>query len=283
MNFCRPSASNINTRNSRIQIILTTDLPLAAILSGFHSTVVLNMITADMAYCLFPKLTLVLKTNVRLQTKSKATTDCLEKYNDRGWKVWRGSPHNIPFCSGGLEGGISRRVGDASSLTIRFPNTKNEQSTIHEQSEFHIGIEHEPPWGHAKISAHCLTSPLLERTYVVGCEFQKAGRCWAEYIGACLTVCAEQQGSRGGCRCYLWRIEISSGRVIAPECAGRGDCQQQRVFSQAYDAYVPQWYNHWTLQTKNCLAKRKRLGGEASCGEREVKRRIQTESSADCK
>ncbi|KAI0337421.1 hypothetical protein BDW22DRAFT_1304042, partial [Trametopsis cervina] len=72
---------------SVVQLIVAWRTPMEVIL-GFHSTCVLNVITFDTAYSLYPQATYEDMCNlVLLDTPSRAAA--LEKYSRRGWSLIR--------------------------------------------------------------------------------------------------------------------------------------------------------------------------------------------------
>lgn len=74
--------------NKKVQVMQNYNDPIESI-AGFHSTVVMNFMTADFAYCIFPKRTLVRKETQVRSARRLAEIDewALEKYEGRGWKV----------------------------------------------------------------------------------------------------------------------------------------------------------------------------------------------------
>ncbi|KAI0083693.1 hypothetical protein BDY19DRAFT_858899, partial [Irpex rosettiformis] len=72
----------------KVQIIIVEESPLAAIME-FHSTCVLNFITFDMAYCLYPKATLIYQTNLVLKNPDVLVRKALSKYRRRGFTCRR--------------------------------------------------------------------------------------------------------------------------------------------------------------------------------------------------
>ncbi|KAI0758171.1 hypothetical protein C8Q74DRAFT_1373203 [Fomes fomentarius] len=73
----------------KVQVIVAKNTPMEVIL-GFHSTCVMNVISYEKAYCLFPQATLeehrtLLSSSCR--GKGKHRMDGLLKYHQRGWEV----------------------------------------------------------------------------------------------------------------------------------------------------------------------------------------------------
>ena len=88
----RPDAPLAKT----IQIITTEVPPLYCILH-LPSTTVMNFITWNKAYSLYPWTTFVLRTGVVTARVGESESRCLEKYHERGWPYVPGvdeSPKN---------------------------------------------------------------------------------------------------------------------------------------------------------------------------------------------
>ncbi|KLO11400.1 hypothetical protein SCHPADRAFT_855455 [Schizopora paradoxa] len=75
------------TGRRNVQVIVTTFDPLSSIL-GFHSSVVMNAITVDMAISLFPEATFEENLNLFLgRARSENCQAALDKYKERGWEL----------------------------------------------------------------------------------------------------------------------------------------------------------------------------------------------------
>ncbi|KAI0083212.1 hypothetical protein BDY19DRAFT_866494, partial [Irpex rosettiformis] len=68
----------------KVQVIVTMENPMTIIMQ-FHSTCVLNFITYEAAYCLYPEATLVHHTTLALQAPVSRVRYALMKYQDRGF------------------------------------------------------------------------------------------------------------------------------------------------------------------------------------------------------
>ncbi|KAI5897198.1 uncharacterized protein SCHCODRAFT_01177179 [Schizophyllum commune H4-8] len=109
--------------SAKIQLMMCR-LGVAETILQFHSTVVMNMITHDTAYSLYPRATFVDKRT--LKTCKGDTRECeavaLAKYEQRGWEVVdKMSPidalsHNTEFGKG------FRYVGDEMTRIIKLNN-----------------------------------------------------------------------------------------------------------------------------------------------------------------
>lgn len=102
----------------RAQIIITSDLPLRAILCNFHSTVVVNFFAWNKAYAIFPLPTFVHHKGYLLKPLDNYLSALLEKYSRRGWRIQGGmwpeeSRSNHPIQA-------HRRIGDKFTWMIPF-------------------------------------------------------------------------------------------------------------------------------------------------------------------
>ncbi|KAF7799846.1 hypothetical protein EIP86_011088, partial [Pleurotus ostreatoroseus] len=79
----------VNRRSrKRVQVITTTDSPMAVIMM-YHSTCVLNVISYNMAYCLYPRATLEDHYSVPLRDDEGMDDAVLDKYRSRGFSFRR--------------------------------------------------------------------------------------------------------------------------------------------------------------------------------------------------
>ncbi|KAJ7450074.1 hypothetical protein B0H11DRAFT_1928451 [Mycena galericulata] len=72
--------------DKKIQLIIATSTPMEIILS-FHATCVMNIITHDKAYALYPNSTFVAKTALIVETSGAGQEAGRQKYVDRGWTM----------------------------------------------------------------------------------------------------------------------------------------------------------------------------------------------------
>ncbi|PPR07985.1 hypothetical protein CVT24_002697 [Panaeolus cyanescens] len=111
---------NLERGGRKIQLIVTHGSPIGIILE-YHSTCVMNIITHDHAYCLYPKATLLQKRSLviyRPGLEEGHSEDALGKYRSRGWTMVKSPPREdassrwSPFPIG------ERHVGDDLCWTI---------------------------------------------------------------------------------------------------------------------------------------------------------------------
>jgi hypothetical protein len=73
----------------KIQIVSTRLLPIRAILGGFYTTAVVNIISWNIAYSIFPDATFLESCKTySLSWQPQAYADHLAKYEKRGWPLY---------------------------------------------------------------------------------------------------------------------------------------------------------------------------------------------------
>ncbi|KAJ7457385.1 hypothetical protein FB451DRAFT_593931 [Mycena latifolia] len=100
--------------NQKIQLIIATSTPMETIIS-FHSTPVMNVLTHDKGYALYPWSTFVTGEALIIETAGAGQQMGRQKYIDRGWEMI-----NSPSLNQKSELGvrIGRWVGDAFTWTL---------------------------------------------------------------------------------------------------------------------------------------------------------------------
>ncbi|KAF7333505.1 DUF607-domain-containing protein [Mycena venus] len=101
----------------KIQVIVATTTPLEIILS-FHSTCVMNIITHDNAFALYPRSTFITNEALVVETVGAGQEAGRQKYIDRGWQMIRSPSVD---CRSELGVRLVRWVGDHFTWTIPLP------------------------------------------------------------------------------------------------------------------------------------------------------------------
>ncbi|KAJ6510879.1 hypothetical protein C8R45DRAFT_814686 [Mycena sanguinolenta] len=109
--------------SKQIQIIVFSTPSAMEVIAGFHSTCVMNVITHDAAFALFPWSTFVTKEAVKVRGVSWSREEGREagrrKYEERGWKMIK---TRSPDCKSELGFRMHRAVGDCFTWTISLPS-----------------------------------------------------------------------------------------------------------------------------------------------------------------
>ncbi|KAJ7195144.1 hypothetical protein B0H12DRAFT_1198091 [Mycena haematopus] len=102
---------------NQVQLIVATTAPMEIILS-FHSTCVMNFITYENAFSLYPWSTFVGKEALVVETVGAGQEIGRQKYADRGWEMIR-SPSASYKSELGIR--VGRSVGDLFTWSISLP------------------------------------------------------------------------------------------------------------------------------------------------------------------
>jgi hypothetical protein len=96
-------------------------LPVQAILRGFYTTAVVNIITWNKAYAIFPDCTFLERKTYMLKPLDDFFGSQLVKYSNRGWTTLETQwvEDKKPWHS--LQDRIQRRVGDSKTWVCKFP------------------------------------------------------------------------------------------------------------------------------------------------------------------
>ncbi|TCD68624.1 hypothetical protein EIP91_010279 [Steccherinum ochraceum] len=126
----------------KVQCIVARQATMHVILS-FHSTCVMNVISHNMAYCLYPRATLHdNRTLVCGSELSPGRPEALKKYEGRGYEVVRIKNHTIPSSLASFPHSGSRYMGDSMCWTVPL-DTSGIQGRRH-YPEKHPVVSHDP-------------------------------------------------------------------------------------------------------------------------------------------
>jgi len=152
----------------KIQLVVSRRSPLEPILT-FHSTCVMNLISHEKAYSLYPRGTfnerrsLILPKEDGNKEKSRVAR---EKYIARGWNMVQAlTPDEIQDPTSAFSAG-GRYVGDSKCWTIPiFPELQLPEGYI-ETNSWNLVYDHRRT-NNASISFSNLIDPLLQHSYLV--------------------------------------------------------------------------------------------------------------------
>jgi hypothetical protein len=101
---------------SEVQVILVETPPAIAVLKGFYMTAVVNFISCNKAFAIFPRQTFVQKRTYLLRDVDDHQSKLVKKYERRGWTTKRGLDSHLDTARDSLKG--CRWAGDQKSWTI---------------------------------------------------------------------------------------------------------------------------------------------------------------------
>ncbi|KAI0076914.1 hypothetical protein K474DRAFT_1622018 [Panus rudis PR-1116 ss-1] len=96
----------------KVQVIVSANCPVASVLY-FHSTCVMNLISFEAAYSLYPRATLEERKSLICQSRSINREEAIDKYRQRGWELING-----------IEG-----FHDAKLFHVSLPNSRVPSAT----------------------------------------------------------------------------------------------------------------------------------------------------------
>ncbi|KAI0684139.1 hypothetical protein BC835DRAFT_1293861 [Cytidiella melzeri] len=116
--FTFAKSSSQGEHDLQVQVIVASRSPMEVILY-FHSTVVMNVISWDRAYCLYPRATLEDRTSLLVRRYGVLIRNIVTKYTARGWAFIYSCPASrrkdlaLTF--------VPRWIGDGRSWVIKLP------------------------------------------------------------------------------------------------------------------------------------------------------------------
>ncbi|KAI0486682.1 hypothetical protein F4859DRAFT_526926 [Xylaria cf. heliscus] len=85
------------TTKTKVQLIVTENLPVKAILNGYYTSCIMNFISWNKAYCIFPRATLLFGETVTLKGPQDHNVELHKKYSRRGWRLRTASVFMDPY------------------------------------------------------------------------------------------------------------------------------------------------------------------------------------------
>ncbi|KAL8655751.1 MAG: hypothetical protein Q9226_002923 [Calogaya cf. arnoldii] len=174
--YTRPVAG-IEHTSTKIHIIGTSDIPIQAILRGFYTTVVVNIIAWNTAYSLHPQMTFIQRKGYMQKDLNEFFSQQVAKYSARGWTIQTKLPDDHRF-NHPIRG--HRRIGDPYAWKIDFDVSKVEKSPVPDSvlhySSFSIHTAPRMlrnPRSHYVVETFLYTSPALRYTYAMSCYYMR--------------------------------------------------------------------------------------------------------------
>lgn len=234
--------SKLDSTELKVQIILTRCIPVQAILKGFYSTVVVNIIAWNKAYAIFPLLTFVHHKGYMLKPQSDHYTKPLEKYSGRGWRFQEAmSPEDrIPNQPIQQE----RRVGDEFTWMISFDTSNVKWSKtpdlVLEYANFMINnINQTARQKHYTIESEEFVSEVLRYRYLRG----GSTSTWMFFLGEKVDELTRLELLKMApeARPAGFQGEIAKGTALYRCMTG---CEKPDGWTYS-DDQIPKWYESW--------------------------------------
>ncbi|KAJ7102719.1 hypothetical protein C8R44DRAFT_716030 [Mycena epipterygia] len=147
--------------DKKIQLIIATSTPMETIIS-FHSTPVMNILTHDYGYALYPRSTFVTKEALVVETVGAGQEAGRQKYVDRGWKMI-----DTPSLSSTSELGVRmlRWVGDSFTwkMPLLRPNASSRTPDLSPINSWQLEYDTT-----TRTTWKILDDPALKYKYIVG-------------------------------------------------------------------------------------------------------------------
>ncbi|KAI1322604.1 hypothetical protein F5Y16DRAFT_386197 [Xylariaceae sp. FL0255] len=167
--------SNPNGYGAKVQIISTKESPVRAILEGFYTTCIVNFITWNKAYSLFPKATFLIHQTIPLVDTSIYLGKLYTKYSKRGWPMWthplgQESYSKLFANNGEAESNRERRIGDSTTWIMKLDTTSvarlEKPDSVLEYSSYNISMGHGTDHHRCTIYAAPFQSNALRYRYL---------------------------------------------------------------------------------------------------------------------
>ena len=180
--------SSTKEKPIQIRIIYTTGIPFQAILQGSHTSLVMNVISWDFAYSLFPDMNFIKRiayeTNGDSNSYLQANTDHEvpeAKYRRRGWEWERAAAIGDSKNLHSLNLAGRRKIDDSYTWTIKLDTNDvngGQPSYVLQNSYFQV-VGLSPPDAQYFVSMNIVRSCILRYEYPTTTRFYDPFSFWA--------------------------------------------------------------------------------------------------------
>ena len=244
-----------DSTEAKIQIISTPGQPLLAILRGFYTTVIVNLISWNKAYALYPQSSFLHHKTYLLTPMNDHFGQLLAKYEMRGWIpqdiLW---PEDEALHSSILQ---DRRVGDRWTWIISFNNTGVDYpempDSVLEYSTFCLKKVQCPYLGYYTSNVLGFDSLVLKYEYTNAVNRELRSGFWSTSAGprlerlSLLGLFKTPRSSRPQfVQDVLDRTMSHHGPANSLELFGlRSGLAERGLELPSYDHVIPGWYAQW--------------------------------------
>ncbi|KAL9627261.1 MAG: hypothetical protein Q9204_006697 [Flavoplaca sp. TL-2023a] len=135
-------------RSTEVYVIATSDIPIHAILNTFFTTLVVNIITWNKAYSIFPLTTFIQKRGYLLRLPDADFASLMVNYTQRGWTIQQSMRPEDPRANHPIR--ENRRIGDQFTwqipLDVRKVKSSKTPDAVLEYSNFGFRISRYRHW-----------------------------------------------------------------------------------------------------------------------------------------
>ncbi|KAI0424038.1 hypothetical protein F5Y09DRAFT_348133 [Xylaria sp. FL1042] len=166
----------------KVQLVATKNHPVKAILGTYYTSCIMNFISWNKAFCIFPRATLLFGETVALTRWNDYDVELHKKYSRRGWRqrsrpvtLAEGAKKYAPrdvFPLGGL--GRDRRIGGSDTWTMNLSTAgvarPSQPDSVLEYSSFFIDsfFLDEEEMNVVRVHLEVFKSPSLRYQYTYG-------------------------------------------------------------------------------------------------------------------
>ncbi|KAI0526282.1 hypothetical protein F5B22DRAFT_150776 [Xylaria bambusicola] len=127
--FAKSRDGNGSSPELKVQLVATKNHPIVAILGTYYTSCIVNFISWNKAYCIFPRATLLYGETVPLTEPCDYDVALHNKYSKRGWRVRTRSVNFKPGSANLLRGdlhplgtclNVDRRIGGSDTWTMKL-------------------------------------------------------------------------------------------------------------------------------------------------------------------
>ena len=223
-----------------IQIVITRDLPIQAILKGFYMTTVVNAITWNKAYAIFPLTTFVRRKGYMLKPPNDFYATLRVRYAERGWPS-----QSIQWPTEAMSNNpirFIRRVGDQYTWIIDLDTNGIKQSktpdSVIEYADFRLSMDRD--YSCYEVTAKPFHSHALQYSYTYGDPH------WVNFLVkmARNLIIAEVMKTESGSPNFEEDIRTMASLYHDPLRWRLANFQKPDTWTFG-DERIPRWYEAW--------------------------------------
>ena len=236
-----------DSTEAQVQIVYTTHQPLLEILNGFYTTLVVNLISWNKAYAVYPQPSFLYHKTYLLKPMSDYFGKLLAKYEERGWRSQDVLWPEDEASHGSM--GESRRLGDRFtwiiSLDTRGVNRCDTPDSVLDYAGFGLGKRKNAALEYYQTDARRFSALTLKYRYIFP---ENRSEFWFRFLGprmdriTLMELYKIPSASRSQLIQYAMQDRRERLRLLDDELAQCG------IQLPSYDHVIPGWYAEWEKQ-----------------------------------